>query len=93
MFMHHNADFTRIFISIIIAAIYSVTFLNLASISGVASETEILSVVGFLFSVANFSGVFTALGVQGCTKLEMDLYQRERASTIIRYFHGCFPAH
>jgi len=92
MFMHHNADFTRIFISIIIAAIYSVTFLNLASISGVASETEILSVVGFLFSVANFSGVFTALGVQGCTKLEMDLYQRERASNYYSIFPWLFSS-
>ncbi len=85
--MFYPADFTRLFMSMIIAAIYAITFLNLASLSDVASTNQVLSVVGFIFSVSNFTGVFISLSVQAFTKLEMDLSLKERTSN----YYSVFP--
>ena len=74
-----NYNFIRIVMTVAIALVYGLIFLNKADFGSIASVASIQSISGVIFSMANFLGIFNTLNVQPIVSQERSVFYKEHA--------------
>jgi len=72
-------NYIRILMTLAIALVYGLIFLNKANLGATADVATIQGIAGVVFSMSNFLGIFNTLNVQPIVSQERAVYYRERA--------------